>query len=68
MLIAIAIAVPISNYIIQDWLDTFAYKIEISIFTFLMPALTMIFISSIIVIGQSVKANNTNITELLRNE
>ena len=68
MLIAIAIAVPISNYIIQDWLDTFAYKIEISIFTFLLPALTMIFISSIIVIGQSVKANNAKITELLRNE
>jgi putative ABC transport system permease protein len=68
MLIAIVIAVPISNYIIQDWLDTFAYSIEISVLTFLLPALAMILISSIIVIGQSVKASNTNITELLRNE
>ena len=68
MLIAIIIAVPISNYIIRNWLDTFVYKTEINSFTFLVPALTLILISSVIVIGQSLKATRANAADTLRNE
>lgn len=68
MLIAIFIAVPVSNYIIRDWLEGFAFKTEIGIVTFLFPALALILMASVIIFGQSLKATKTNVTELLRSE
>jgi putative ABC transport system permease protein len=68
MLIALVIAIPVSNYIVKNWLETFAFKTDITIMTFLIPSIALIFVSSIIIIVQSLKATKTNVVELLRSE
>ncbi len=68
ILISIGVAVPVSNYIIQDWLNKFAYKTDITVLTFLVPSLGLILVSVIIVVGQSVKGNRKNVIEILRNQ
>jgi ABC-type antimicrobial peptide transport system permease subunit len=68
LLIAIVIAVPVSNYIVRSWLESFAFTTELNLMTFLIPSVCLLLVSSIIITAQSLKATKTNVTELLRSE
>lgn len=68
MLIATAIGIPVINYLLQEWLSSFPYKIDIRLFIFLLPVLILFIISMSIIYSQSLRATRINAAETLRNE
>ncbi len=68
MLISTAIGIPIINYLLQEWLNTFPYKIDIKVYIFLIPAILLFIISLLIIYSQSIRATRINAAETLRNE
>jgi len=63
-----AISVPIAWLAVKQWLQDFAYRIEINAFYFLLPGLTLIFIAVLTVSWQSWKAAKVNPVKSLRSE
>ncbi|MBS1553480.1 MAG: ABC transporter permease [Bacteroidetes bacterium] len=68
VLIALVIATPIALYGITQWLQDFAYRIEISWWVFGLVGLTAIVIAVTTVSTQAIKAAISNPTESLRSE
>jgi putative ABC transport system permease protein len=68
ILIAIMIAVPISWYIINKWLQGFAYHIEVGWLIFVLGALAALFIAWCTVSYESIKSAVANPTKSLRSE
>ncbi len=67
-LIAFIIAVPLSYFAIQRWLDDFAYKSPVSLWTFLLAGAAVILIALLTVSYQSIKAATANPVDSLKNE
>ena len=68
MLIAFVVAAPFANYFITEWLQNFAYKIDISWWMFALPGILILLIVLFTVGGQSLKTARQNPVESLRNE
>jgi len=68
VLTAIIIALPVSYLIAKNWLDGFAYRIDLEIWYFISVALITLFIAWITVGTQAVKAAIANPIDSLRNE
>lgn len=70
LLIAIAfvIAAPVAWYIMNNWLDNFAYRIPIDAFTFVVAILVSFVIAAITIGHQAVKAAFANPVKSLRSE
>jgi ABC-type antimicrobial peptide transport system permease subunit len=68
ILIAMAIAIPLSWLAINSWLDGFAYRIHVSWIIFLIASLTALIIALATVSYESIKAAITNPVESLRTE
>jgi putative ABC transport system permease protein len=68
VVIAIIIAIPISWYIIQLWLQDFAYRIEIQWWTFAVAGLLALLVANISIGYQSIKASFVNPVDSLRSE
>jgi predicted permease len=68
IIIAMAIAVPISWYAIDSWLQSFAYRVEISWLVFVAASLGALFIAWLTVSYESVKAAVMNPVKSLRSE
>jgi putative ABC transport system permease protein len=68
ILIAFVLSVPLSYYIMDQWLESFAYRIEIGISVFLIAGLIALLISWITVSYQSIKAAIVNPIKSLRSE
>ena len=68
ILIALVVAVPITWYGMNNWLDDFDYRIEISPLTFVLSGLGAIMIGWITVSYQSFKAAIVNPVKSLRSE
>lgn len=68
VLVAILIAVPVSWYFMNKWLQDFSYKISISWSTFLTAGILAIVIALITVSFQAIKAALANPVESLRSE
>ncbi|WPP53284.1 ABC transporter permease [Catalinimonas niigatensis] len=68
ILIACLVAIPIANYFITDWLQGFAYRIEVSWWLFAAPALLICVIALLSVSGQTMKAARQNPVDSLRYE
>ena len=68
ILIATVVAVPVANYFIQDWLGSFAYRIDLSWWLFLIPALVILLVALLSVSFQSVRAAVRNPVDSLRYE
>ena len=68
MLIATVIGIPVINYFIQEWLQSFPYRTEIKYLTFIIPVSALIFVSLAIIIGQSFRATRINAADTLRND
>ena len=68
IMFAFFFASPLAWYLIDQWLSTFAYQIEVSPITFLIAG-AMTFIIAFATIGiQSLKASITNPVESLKYE
>lgn len=68
ILIAFVFAVPLSWYIMENWLQGFAYRINIGVGVFLLAGLITVVISWITVSYQSIKAAIVNPIKSLRTE
>ncbi len=68
MAIAILIAVPLSYYINGLWLQSIAYRIDISVSILLAGTCLMILLGVITIGSQTIRAGYTNPAENLRNE
>ena len=68
ILIAMVIAIPLSWFAINSWLDGFAYRIHVSWIIFLVASLTALFIAWATVSYESVKAAIANPVRSLRTE
>jgi len=66
--IAIVIAVPIACYIVQKWLENFAYKTELSWWIFAQASLLALVVALLTVSWQSWKAATRNPVESLKHE
>ena len=68
ILIANIIAFPIAWYAMNKWLQNFAYRIDLTIWPFLMAGLSALIIALLTVSWQAVKAARTNPLDSLRYE
>lgn len=68
MLIAIVIGVPICYYVMDKWLQNFAYHISIYWWLMVIPALLLILISLITISSNAIKSGNTNPVNSLKYE
>jgi putative ABC transport system permease protein len=68
VLVAIFIGIPISYFIAKNWLDNFAFSIDLSIWFFVMAGLLTLAIAWVTVSLQTMKAALTNPVDSLKNE
>jgi putative ABC transport system permease protein len=68
ILISFVLASPLAWYIMENWLQGFAYRIELGIGIFLLAGLTSLIISWVTVCYQSIKAAIVNPVKSLRSE
>jgi len=68
VMLANIIAWPLAYYAMNKWLLNFAYRINLSIGTFLLSGVLVFFISLITVSHQSIKAATANPADSLRYE
>jgi uncharacterized membrane protein YidH (DUF202 family) len=66
--IAFVISVPISWYLIQEWMQSFAYKTSISWWVFLSSGLGMVVVALAVIGTRTYRAANINPVESLRTE
>ncbi|MDN5200657.1 ABC transporter permease [Fulvivirgaceae bacterium BMA10] len=68
VLISILIALPLSYFAIQKWLERFAFRIELEVWFFVGAGSIALLIAWMTVGSQALKAANTNPSECLRDE
>jgi len=68
VLLSLVIAFPVSWWLMNNWLQSFAYRIHITVYVFLIAAIAVILISIITISFQSIKAAITNPVESLKTE
>jgi putative ABC transport system permease protein len=68
VLISILIASPIAWYIMQNWLQRFAYRIDIKLWVFALTGVMALVVALLTVGFQSYRAANKNPVEALRYE
>ena len=68
IVVAVIIACPGAWYLMQLWLNKFAYHIELGADIFVIAALSAIGVALLTVTGQSLKAANANPIRSLRYE
>jgi putative ABC transport system permease protein len=66
--IAIVIAIPIAWWIMNRWLEDFAYRIHLSVWQFLSIGMIALLIALLTVSFQAIKAGLTNPVDTLRSE
>ncbi|MEM9859214.1 MAG: FtsX-like permease family protein [Bacteroidota bacterium] len=68
IIIAFIIAVPVANYVISEWLNSFAYQVDIKWYNFLIPGLIVLIVAMLTVGLQTLKSANANPATALRSE
>lgn len=68
IIISLFIAIPITNYFITEWLQSFAYRIEVHWWLFAIPGILILAIALLSVSGQTLKAAKQNPVDSLRYE
>ncbi len=66
--ISILIAIPISYYFMEKWLESFAYKIDLSFWIFLGTAAISLLIAWLTVSSQALRAAHVNPSKCLKDE
>jgi ABC-type antimicrobial peptide transport system permease subunit len=68
VLISLLVAFPISWYLMHNWLQGFAYRIDLNAGVFLLAGLATILIALLTISYQSIKAALANPVKSLRSE
>lgn len=68
ILVGIGIAMPLTVYLIQNWLGRYAFRIEMSPLLFIAPALVIVMVALITVWARTFKVSVSNPVDSLRDE
>jgi putative ABC transport system permease protein len=68
VIIAIALAFPLAYFLMQSWLNDFAYRVDIRWWMFAIVGLAALFVALLTVIFQAIKAALANPVKSLRTE
>ena len=68
VLISIVIALPVAYYLMRQWLESFAYNIELSPWIFISAALLSMLIAWLTVGSQALRAAHVNPSQCLKDE
>lgn len=68
VIIAISTALPIGYYLMKNWLDGFAFRIDLQPGYFVLAGLIMLIVAWVTIMTQTAKSASVNITESLRSE
>ena len=68
VLIANVVAWPIAYFVTNEWLQNFAYHVNVNIWIFVLSAIVALFVALVTVSYQSIKAARTNPVDSLRYE
>jgi len=68
VLFSLVVAIPLANYFLTDWLESFAYRIGLGWWLFLIPAALVLLIAMLTVSGLTLRAARKNPVETLRYE
>lgn len=68
VIIALLIAAPVAWWFMQDWLESFAYRIDINLWVFVIAGIVAICIALLTISFQAVKAALANPVKSLRTE
>lgn len=68
ILIAFAIATPITYYLLNQWLENYAFRTDVTFWMFFIPCLVILLIALITVSTQTIKAASSNPVKSLRTE
>lgn len=66
--LALIFAVPVSYYLMQNWLEGFAYRVDLGADVFVISGIIALMIAQLTVSFQSMKAALANPVTALRNE
>ncbi|OEK03687.1 hypothetical protein BFP97_00990 [Roseivirga sp. 4D4] len=66
--IAILIALPVSYYLMKNWLNDFAFRIGLDPMYFMIAGVLMMVVAWLTIISQTAKSAKVNVTESLRSE
>ena len=66
--VAIVIAMPISVYLVSNWLLRYTFRIDLNPFLFIMPALAIVVVALVTVWTKTFKVSVSNPVESLRDE
>ncbi len=68
IIIAVILFVPLAWYAIDWWLQSFAYRVSVNVWTFVLSALVIVSIALITIATQTVRAARANPVDSLRSE
>jgi len=67
-LIAVLISIPISYYLMNEWLKDFAYRIDMPVFPFVLSLILLLFLTFAVVSIKAYKATRVNLVKYLKYE
>ena len=68
ILVSFALSIPLSIYVMNKWLESFAYKTSIGIDIYVFAGIISIMVGWLTIGYQSIKAARTNPVDVLREE
>ena len=68
VVISFAIAIPLTGYLLQKWLESYAFRVSITPVLFILPALFILLIALLTISTQTLKAASANPAKSLRTE
>lgn len=68
IVLACMIAIPVANYFISEWLESFAYRIELVWWLFALPSGFLLLAALLLIGGQPLKAARQNPIDSLQSE
>ena len=68
VLVAFVVAVPLANYLLQEWLQGFAYQIPMQWWMYVIPGIAILLLALLTVSGRTYQAATRNPVDSLRDE
>lgn len=68
IVLAFVLAIPVANYFLDEWLQSFAYHIPMIWWMYVVPGILVLMIALLAVSGQSLRAASANPVESLKDE
>ena len=68
IIIATIVAIPVTYLIIQGWLESYAYHIDLELILFALPAIIVIGIALVTILSRTFQITKTDPVNVLRNE